>query len=51
LQQLSILKLIQGDTPFPIPLFFSECNIITIAAGQEMQGIGDGAFLISIICN
>lgn len=51
LQQLAILQLIQGDTPFPIPLFNTECNIITIAAGEEMQGIGDAAFLISIICN
>ena len=51
LQQLSILQLIQGETPFPIPLFTAECNIITIAAAEDMQGIGDGAFLISIICN
>jgi hypothetical protein len=51
LQQLGILNVIQGDTPFPIPLFRPECNIITIKAGSDMQGVGDGAFIISIICN
>jgi len=51
LQQLGILNVIQGDTPFPIPLFRTECNIITIKAGSDMQGVGDGAFIISIICN
>ena len=50
LQQLAILDVFQGDTPLPIPLFSTECNIITIAAGEEMQGVGDGAFIISIIC-
>jgi hypothetical protein len=51
LQQLAILDVIQGDTPLPIPLFKNECNIITIKSGEDMQGVGDGAFIISIICN
>jgi hypothetical protein len=51
LQQLGILNVIQGDTPFPIPLFRTECNIITIKKAEDMQGVGDGAFIISIICN
>jgi len=51
LQQMAILDVIQGDTPLPIPLFKNECNIITIKSGEDMQGVGDGAFIISIICN
>ena len=50
LQQLAILDVFQGDTPLPIPFFNTECNIITIAASEEMQGVGDGAFITSIIC-
>ena len=51
LQQLGILNVIQGDTPFPIPIFRTDCNIITIVNEEDMQGVGDGAFIISIICN
>lgn len=50
LQQMAILNVIQGDTPLPIPLFKTECNIITIQAGEDMIGMGDGAFIISILC-
>jgi len=50
LQQLAILNVIQGDTPFPIPVFKTDCNIITIKAGEDMIGVGDGAFIISILC-
>jgi hypothetical protein len=50
LQQLAILGVIQGDTPFPIPIFKTDCNIITIKAGEDMIGMGDGAFIISILC-
>lgn len=50
LQQLTILDIIQGETPLPIPLFSTDCNIITIQSGEDMQGIGDGAFIISILC-
>lgn len=50
LQQLAILDVIQGDTPLPIPVFKTDCNIITIQAGEDMIGMGDGAFIISILC-
>jgi hypothetical protein len=51
LQQLALLNIFQGDTPLPLPLFLLNCNIITIANDDLMQGVGDGAFLISILCN
>jgi len=51
LQQLALLNIFQGDTPLPLPLFLFNCNIITIANDDLMQGVGDGAFLISILCN
>jgi len=50
LQQLAILDVIQGDTPLPIPIFKTDCNIITIDAGADMIGVGDGAFIIGILC-
>lgn len=50
LQQMAILSVIQGDTPLPIPIFKTDCNIITIKAGEDMIGMGDGAFIISILC-
>jgi len=51
LQQLALLDVFQGETPLPIPVYPLNCNIITIANSELMQGIGDGAFLISILCN
>ena len=51
LQQLALLDVFQGETPLPIPVYPLNCNIITIANAELMQGIGDGAFLISILCN
>jgi hypothetical protein len=51
LQQLALLNIFQGDTPLPLPLFLFNCNIITITNDDLMQGVGDGAFLISILCN
>jgi len=50
LQQMGILDVIQGETPLPIPVFSTECNIITIQSGESMQGVGDGSFIISILC-
>lgn len=51
LQQLALLDVFQGETPLPIPVYPLNCNIITITNAELMQGIGDGAFLISILCN